>query len=119
VKYALLIYQSEKDWAEADEEQRARAYEAHGRFTALLEERAANRGGQELALSELATTVRIEHGEAVVTDGPYAETAEQLGGFYLVDGRDLDEALEFARELARMGDVIEVRPVVEHPGEPH
>lgn len=114
VKYALLIYQNEKDWAEADSEQRARAYEAHGRFSDLLRERGADRGGEELALSEMSTTVRIEHGTAVVTDGPYAETAEQLGGFYLVDGRDLDEALEFARELAAMGDVIEVRPVVDH-----
>jgi hypothetical protein len=119
VKYALLIYQNEKAWREADEEQRARAYAAHGRFAELLRERGAARGGEELALTETATTVRLDRGEALVTDGPYAETAEQLGGFYLVGGRDLDEALEFARELATMGDVIEVRPVVEYGGDPH
>jgi len=115
----LLIYQNEKEWAEADEDQRTRAYAAHGRFSALLAERGADRGGEELALSGLSTTVRMRNGDAVLTDGPYAETTEQLGGFYLVEGRHLDEALEFARELAAMGDVIEVRPVVEHTGEPH
>lgn len=114
MKYALLIYQVEKDWAGADDEQRRRAYEAHGRFAALLRERGAGRGGEELALSDAATTVRGE----LLTDGPYAETAEQLGGFYLVEAADLDEALGYARELAALGDVIEVRPVVEHPGAP-
>ncbi len=119
MKYALLIYQNEAEWSKADEGQRTAAYAAHGRFTELLRKRGADRGGEELALSDLATTVRFDRGEAVITDGPYAETAEQLGGFYLVDGRDLDEALEFARELAQMGDVVEVRPVAEHGGEPH
>lgn len=111
MKYALLIYQIEKEWAAADEEQRRRAYEAHGRFGARLRERGAARGGEELALSGTATTVRRD---GLLTDGPYAETAEQLGGFYLVEAADLDEALAYARELAAMGDVIEVRPVVVH-----
>jgi hypothetical protein len=117
MKYALLIYQNEKEWAEAGEEQRTQAYAAHGRFRALLAERDADRGGEELALSDLSTTVRVDHGETVLTDGPYAETTEQLGGFYLVEGRHLDEALEFARELAAMGGVVEVRPVAEYHGE--
>ncbi|GAA3727755.1 YciI family protein [Plantactinospora mayteni] len=119
MKYAVLIYQNEKEWAEASEEQRRAAYAAHGRFTRLLQERNADRGGEELALSDTARTVRLRGDDAVVTDGPYAETAEQLGGFYLVDTADLDEALEFARELARMGDVIEVRPVAAPPGGVH
>jgi hypothetical protein len=116
VKYALLIYQTEKGWAEADDEQRRRTYAAHGRFARMLAERGADRGGEELALSDTAATVRIGPDDIVVTEGPYAETAEQLGGFYLVDARDRDEALELAGELARMGGVIEVRPIVEHPG---
>ena len=115
MKYALLMYGVEKDWAEADEATRERVYEAHGRFSELLRSRGADRGGEELALSDTATTVRLSGGEPLMTDGPYAETAEQLGGFYLVEARDLDEALEFARELAGLEDVIEVRPVVEHP----
>ncbi|MCY1141046.1 YciI family protein [Actinoplanes sp. Pm04-4] len=109
MKYALLIYQVEKNWAEADEEQRRQAYEAHGRFAALLKERNADRGGEELALTDTATTIRSG---GLLTDGPYAETAEQLGGFYLVEARDLDEALEFGRALAELGDIVEVRPVV-------
>ncbi|GID27817.1 YciI family protein [Paractinoplanes brasiliensis] len=115
MKYALLMYSVEKSWAEADEATREKVYAAHGRFSELLRERDAERGGEELALSNTATTVRVRDGEALLTDGPYAETAEQLGGFYLVEARDLDEALEFARQLATVEDIIEVRPVVEHP----
>ncbi|GAB2570571.1 hypothetical protein Aab01nite_05840 [Paractinoplanes abujensis] len=115
MKYALLMYSVEKSWAEADEATREQVYAAHGRFSELLRARDAGRGGEELALTSSATTVRVKDGEHVVTDGPYAETAEQLGGFYLVEARDLDEALEFARELAGVEDIIEVRPVVEHP----
>jgi hypothetical protein len=118
MKYALLIYQNEKEWDEATEEERREAYAAHGRFAALLRERDADRGGEELALSGTATTVRRQDGEVLLTDGPYAEMAEQLGGFYLVEGRNLDEALEFARVLADMGGTIEVRPVVQYAGEP-
>ncbi|MBL7257674.1 YciI family protein [Paractinoplanes lichenicola] len=115
MKYALLMYSVEKSWAEADEATREQVYAAHGRFSELLRERDAERGGEELALSNTATTVRVRDGEPLLTDGPYAETAEQLGGFYLVEARDLDEALEFARQLATVEDIIEVRPVVEHP----
>ncbi|MBM2615955.1 hypothetical protein JIG36_10345 [Actinoplanes sp. LDG1-06] len=116
MKYALLMYSVEKDWAEADEATREKVYAAHGRFSDLLRSRDAGRGGEELALTSAATTVRMTaDGEALMTDGPYAETAEQLGGFYLVEARDLDEALEFARALAGVEDIIEVRPVVEHP----
>ncbi|MBU2665096.1 YciI family protein [Actinoplanes bogorensis] len=115
MKYALLMYSVEKSWAEADEATREKVYAAHGRFSELLASRDAERGGEELALSNTATTVRVQGGEHLMTDGPYAETAEQLGGFYLVEARDLDEALEFARHLATVEDIIEVRPVVEHP----
>lgn len=115
MKYALLMYGVDQDWAEADEKKRAETYERHGRFSEMLRSRDADRGGEELALSNTATTVRLKAGEVLLTDGPYAETAEQLGGFYLVEARDLDEALEFARALATVEDIIEVRPVVEHP----
>jgi hypothetical protein len=78
----------------------------------LLRERDALRGGEELALSASATTLRKPgDGEELVTDGPYAETTEQLGGFYLVEAPDLDAALELARALP--ADVVEVRPLVE------
>jgi len=112
VKYALLIYGNEKNWAEADDAARTQAYAEHGRFGALLAERGAMRGGEELAATDSATTVRAAGDGFVLTDGPYAETSEQLGGFYLVEAADLDEAIEYAKALP--GDLVEVRPVVEY-----
>ena len=113
MKYALLIYQDaefDRFWSEGSAEERAPLYAEYGRFGAMLEERGAMAGGAELAVSGLATTVRSNGGDHVVTDGPYTEVAEHLGGFYLVEARDLDEALEYARALP--SDVVEVRPVV-------
>lgn len=113
MKYALLIYQDDAKWDDADEAEREKVYAEHGRFGELLESRNASVGGAELAASSSATTVRKSDGGAVVTAGPYAETAEQLGGFYLVEAADLDEALEFARAMP--GDIIEVRALVTSP----
>src|SRR5439155_22363770 len=114
MKYILLIYGNEKLWAEATDEQRRQTYGEYERFGRMLEERGAVRGGAELDLTTTATTVRKRDGEFVVTDGPFAETAEQLGGFYLVEPADLDEALGFAKALP--AGVVEVRPLVETPG---
>lgn len=113
MKYALLIYGNEKNWAEADDATRAKAMDEHGRFGAMLDERGAMRGGEELAATDSATLVRAVGEDYVLTDGPYAETSEQLGGFYLVEAADLDEAIEYAKALP--GDLVEVRPVVEYP----
>ena len=73
------------------------------------------RGGHELQSATTATTVRVHDGETVTTDGPFAETKEQLGGYYLVECETLDDALEIASRMpaARTGGAIEVRPVVE------
>ena len=98
----------------ATDEQKQRLYEQYGEFGKLLAERNAMVDGNELGLSHTATTVRKRDGEALVTDGPFAEVAEQLGGYYVVEAADLDEALEFARALPN--DVVEVRPVVEQEG---
>ncbi|HEY1178352.1 MAG TPA: YciI family protein [Phytomonospora sp.] len=115
MKYALLIYGNEKNWAQADEETVNEAMAAHGRFSDMLGERGAMRGGEELAASDAATTVHARgDGDFVLTDGPYAETSEQLGGFYLVEAADLDEAIEYAKALP--GDIVEVRPDVEYTG---
>jgi hypothetical protein len=113
MKYALLIYANEKVWAEATEEERRETYAEHGRFSELLAERNAAIGGAELALTTTATTVRKRGGEVVLTDGPFAETTEQLGGFYLVEAADLAEAIEFAKALP--ADTVEVRPIVPQP----
>jgi hypothetical protein len=117
MKYALLIYQDrafEEEWANAGPERREELYAEFGRFGQLLEERGAMVEGNELGLSHTATTLRKRNGDAVVTDGPFADTTEQLGGYYIVEARDLDEALELARALP--ADTVEVRPVVEYDG---
>ena len=115
MKYALLIYGDEKVWEARDERELEANHERHARFMAMLRERGAMVGGEELAGSSSATTVR--NGATVgVTDGPYAETAEQLGGFYVIEAPDLDAALAIARQLPE--PIVEVRPVVEHPEPP-
>jgi hypothetical protein len=80
-----------------------------------LSELPVTTGGAQLQPGATATTVRVEDGETLLTDGPYAETKEVLGGFYLIDVNDLDAALDFASRVpaARMGGLVEVRPLVE------
>jgi hypothetical protein len=112
VRYALLIYQDEAGAAAPDTEDAQRIYGEYAAFTEQLEAREARLGGEALVGIEAATTVRVRNGEAITTDGPFAETKEQLGGFYLIEAADLDEALELARACpgAWYGSV-EVRPV--------
>ncbi len=110
MQYALLLYGDEKTWEAADDLQRREVYARHERFMKLLQDRDALRGGAELASTSAATTLR-RHGEDVsVTDGPFAETAEQIGGFYLIEAADLDEAIALARELP--SGTVEIRPLV-------
>jgi hypothetical protein len=109
MKYALLIYGNEKAWDARSEEEAQANHERHARFAAMLRERGAMAGGEQLAGSATATTVR----QGAVTDGPYAETAEQIGGFYLIDAADLDEAIAYAKQVPE--PIIEIRPVIEQP----
>ncbi|GIJ73862.1 hypothetical protein Voc01_087790 [Virgisporangium ochraceum] len=114
MEYALLIYGDEKAWAARTDEERRTNGERHARFVALLAERGVEmRGGRELALAGSATTLRKKGDAVSVTDGPFAETAEVLGGFYLLAADDLDVVLELARELPE--DTIEIRPIVPLP----
>src|SRR5437763_16965510 len=110
MKYMLLIYSDETAWAQGEREQ------CFAESTALTHE--LNKQGKYLGASPLqpiatATSVRVRDGRRHVTDGPFAETREQLGGFFLVDVRNLDEALDVAGRIpgARKG-TVEVRPVV-------
>jgi hypothetical protein len=114
MQYALLIYGDERAWANASEEEQRAAYARHEAFLAMLRERDAVVGGAQLDSSWKGATVRKPGGEAegLVTDGPFAEMAEQLAGFYLVRARDLDEAVELARALPSPGGAVEVRPLV-------
>jgi hypothetical protein len=114
MKYALLIYTSETAREEAPSEVVERLYEAYARFG---EEFGGQiQGGEELRPTSTATTVRVQDDEVVTTDGPFAETKEQLGGFYLVEAADLDEAIRIASNIpsASRGS-IEIRPVAPGP----
>ncbi len=116
MKYMLLVYMNEQ--AMSDEE-REHCYVESAQLTQEL-----NAKGQHLDASPLhpiatATSVRVRDGKRLVTDGPFAETREQLGGYYVVDAKDLDEAIDIAERIppARFG-TIEIRPVMEIGGLP-
>jgi len=116
MKYMLLIYADENAWTN---EERQSCYAESLELTHEL-----NARGQYLAASPLqpvmtATSVRVRDGKRLVTDGPFAETREQLGGYFLVDATDLNEAISIAARIpgARKG-TVEVRPLIELPGLP-
>jgi hypothetical protein len=109
----LLIYTGDAmaRWASLAEDERKAIL---GEYMAIYRSPGVS-GGAQLQPAESATTVRVENGQALTTDGPFAETKEALGGYYLLEADDLDAALEVAAKIpaARMGGAIEVRPMVE------
>jgi hypothetical protein len=110
MKYMALIYGNEEAWDALSEEEQQGVTE---RYMALARE-PVTVGGDELQDPDTATTIRVRDGETLTTDGPFAETKEQLGGYYLIDCASLDEALEFAARIpAAERGAVEVRPVVE------
>jgi hypothetical protein len=113
MQYMLLIHSSEDGWNALSEAEQNEMYAGYGAFTQAIKEKGAFLGGDQLASSGDATTVRVRDGETLVTDGPFAETKEQLGGYYLIEAESIDEAIEWAAKIpgAKYG-VIEVRPVV-------
>ena len=116
MKYMLLIYADENAWTD---EERQSCYVESTELTHELDARGQYLGANPLQSVATATCVRVRDGKPVVTDGPFAETREQLGGYFLVEARDLNEALAIAGRIpaARKG-AVEVRPVVEIPGLP-
>jgi hypothetical protein len=113
MRYLLLIY-TEEPTQPVPEEVMAGEMEAYNAFTREVNARSAFRAGEALHPTSAATTVRVKDGETIATDGPFAETKEALGGFYLIDVRDLDEAIELAAMIpgAKHGS-IEIRPIFE------
>lgn len=111
-EYVVMIVGDETHWWDSeDEEQTRHAYAEHGRFSEELAARGHRvTGGAELHRSSLSRTIPV--GGGTPTDGPYAETAEQVGGFYQVETDDLDDLLDVCQILAKLGDGIEVRRVV-------
>ena len=111
MQYMLLVYDDPKAWPELSEEEYGKIY---GEYAAVARDSATKHSAQLKGVDE-ARTVRIQNGDTLVTDGPFAETKETLGGYYLVDAGSIDEALALAAKIpsARLGGSIEVRPVVE------
>jgi len=112
-EYVVLLPGNESTWAAATEEQKAQMYAKHGEFARLLAERGHKvTGGNELTHSREAKVVRGDLDAVTVTDGPYAETVEQLTGFYVVDTDDVDDLLEVVGVLADAEGAVEVRAAV-------
>jgi hypothetical protein len=114
MKYILLIHDDEKAWGKLPEAERQKIYGEYGLFSAELKAAGQYLAGSQLQPTTTATSVRVRDGKRLVTDGPFAETREQLGGYYLVEAKNLDEAIGLAAKVpsAKMG-TIEVRPLVE------
>jgi hypothetical protein len=114
MKYMLLIHDDEKSWGTMSEADRQRTYAEYGQFTQQIKDTGHHLASSQLQPTSTATSVRVRDGKRLVTDGPFAETREQLGGYYLVDAKNLDEAISIAARIpsAKVG-TIEVRPVVE------
>lgn len=113
MQYILLIYSDETAEANATEEQNQAVMNEYFAFSGEVRDRGLFVAGEALHPTTAATTVRVRDGKTVTTDGPFAETREQLGGFYILNCKDLDEAIEMAAKIpgARHGSV-EIRPIV-------
>jgi len=116
MKYMLLVYLEEQALSEAEREH---CYVESAQLTQQLNSTGQYLGASPLHPISTATSVRVRDGKRFVTDGPFAETREQLGGYYLIDASDLDEAIRIAERIppARFG-TIEIRPVMEIEGLP-
>ncbi len=113
MKYLLLIYEEEKVWNKLSEAERQGMFGEYYKFTEEIKNSGKYLGGNPLKPTSTATTVRVRDGKPLVIDGPFAETKEQLGGYYLVEATDLDDAIKIAGKIpgARLGS-IEVRPIL-------
>jgi hypothetical protein len=118
MKYMLLIHQGDTPtprdpdaWARLSEEEQRAVYDAYR----SINETPGVSSGQELAPPDTATTVRVQDGKTLATDGPFVELKEAIGGYFFYEADDLDAAIELASRIpaARMGGAIEVRPIVE------
>jgi len=114
MKYLCLIYDDENTWATMPKSESDAMMGEYFAFTEGIRESGQYVAGEALQPVSTATTVRVRNGQVSTTDGPFAETKEQLGGFYLVEARDLNEAIQVASRIpsARIGS-IEVRPIVD------
>ena len=114
MKYLCLIYENEKAWETMPKEESDAIMGEYFAFTDGIRQSGHYIAGEALQPVATATTIRIRNGQLSTTDGPFAETKEQLGGFYMIEARDLNDAIQVAARipLARLGS-IEVRPILE------
>ena len=114
MQYLLMIYRSEAELFKMNDADRQKMTTEYGTFTQSIIQSGQFKAGDGLQPSTTATTVRVREGKVLTTDGPFAETREQLGGYFLVDAKDLDEAIGIAGSIpgARKG-TVEIRPVLE------
>ena len=111
MQYLALIYQDSNGRESVSDEDVEKMYAAYRAFGEEAEKRGAMRGGNELQPATTATTVRVRNGETMVTDGPFAETKETLGGYYLVEATDDDHARRIGERCPAQYGYIEVRPI--------
>ena len=114
MRYLMLIYNDERGWDDMSEDEQAAQLPRWNAYTESLQSAGILRGGDALQPTASATTVRVRDGEAQLTDGPFAETREQLGGYYMVECDTLDQAIEAASRIPSVDrGSVEVRPVME------
>jgi hypothetical protein len=116
MRYLVTIYEDEAASEQFDQQKQQEIYEGYNAFTRHVRELGVSEGGEALLPTSSATTVRVRDGKVLTTDGPFAETKEQLGGYYLLNCKDLDEAIKLAAQIpsAAYGSV-EIRPIMEFP----
>ena len=112
MKYILLIYGDEARWETMSSDEKQRVYDGHGTYSEALQNAGVMRGGYELKPISTATTLRFNDGKPTTLDGPFAETKEQLGGYYLIEVDNLEQALDWAAKMPGMDSgSVEVRPL--------
>jgi hypothetical protein len=114
MQYLCMIYEDEKEWQKLPPAESARIMGEFSAYTDSIRKSGHYVGGNALQPTHTATTVRVRHGKVATTDGPFAETKEQLGGYYLINATDLNDAIQVAAKIpsARYGSV-EIRPIME------
>jgi hypothetical protein len=114
MKYLCLIYEDEKWWEKASETEMQKGMAEYNAFTESIKQNGNYVGGEALQPTPTAKSVRVRNGKVSTTDGPYVETKEQLGGYYLINAKDLNDAVQVASRIpgAKHG-TIEVRPIME------
>jgi hypothetical protein len=117
MKYLCLIYEDESIWGRMTPEESGKMHNAYGTYTRDIQASGHMLGGEALQPTQTATTVRVRNGKVSTTDGPFAETKEQLGGFYLVEAKDLNDAIQVAARIPSAANgSIEVRPIMDTTG---